>query len=83
MSIKPLHLIAARLRFLPKAKEEVGRRQVTGGVCAGHGTERARCKSSCQVLAEPKARRRARASTVRWGSEEAQSKDAGRRTETG
>ena len=52
-------------------------------VCARHGTERARCKSSCQVFAEPKARRRARASTVRWGLEEAQSKRAGRRTGTG
>ncbi len=52
-------------------------------VCARHGTERARCKSSCQVFAEPKARRRARASTVRWGLEEAQSTRAGRRTGTG
>jgi len=31
-------------------------------VCAGHGTELARCKSSRQVFAEPKARRMARAS---------------------
>jgi hypothetical protein len=52
-------------------------------VCARHGTERARCKSSCQVFAEPKARSRARASTVRWGPEEAPSKHAGRRTGTG
>jgi hypothetical protein len=52
-------------------------------MCARHGTERARWKSSCQVIAEPKARRRARASTVRWGLEEAQSKRAGRRTGTG
>jgi hypothetical protein len=59
------------------------RRRVSFGVCARHGTERARCKSSCQVFAEPKARRRARASTVRWGLEEAQSKRAGRRTGTG
>ena len=28
-------------------------------VCAGHGTELVRCKSSHQVFAEPKARRRA------------------------
>jgi len=53
------------------------------GVCARRGTERARCKSSCQVFAEPKARKRARASTARWGLEEAQSKRAGRRTGTG
>src|SRR5215475_6183715 len=33
------------------------------GVCAGHGTELARCKSSRQVFAQPKARRRARASS--------------------
>ena len=33
------------------------------GVCAGHGTELERCKSSCQVISEPKARRRARASS--------------------
>jgi hypothetical protein len=52
-------------------------------VCARHGTERARCESSCQVFAEPKARSRARASTVRWGLEEAQSTRAGRRTGTG
>jgi hypothetical protein len=52
-------------------------------VCARHGTERARCKSSCQVFAEPKARRRARASTARWGLEEAPSTRAGRRTGTG
>ena len=52
-------------------------------VCARHGTERARCKASCQVVAEPKARRRAQASTVRWGLEEAQSTRAGRRTGTG
>ena len=32
-------------------------------VCAGHGTELARWKSSRQVFAEPKARRRARASS--------------------
>jgi hypothetical protein len=32
------------------------------GVCAGHGTELVRCKSSQQVFAEPKIRRRARAS---------------------
>jgi hypothetical protein len=32
------------------------------GVCAGHGTELARCKSSRQVFAQPKARKRARAS---------------------
>ena len=31
-------------------------------VCARHGTELKRWKSSCQVFAEPKARRRARAS---------------------
>jgi hypothetical protein len=31
-------------------------------VCAGHGTELTRCKASCQGCAEPKARRRARAS---------------------
>jgi hypothetical protein len=49
------------------------------GVCARHGTEQARCKSSCQVIAEPKARSRARASIVRWGLEEAPSKRAGRR----
>lgn len=35
------------------------------GVCAGHGTKLWRCKSSCQVFAEPKARRRARA--LSWG----------------
>jgi len=35
------------------------------------------------VIAEPKARRRARASTARWGLEEAQAKRAGRRTGTG
>jgi hypothetical protein len=52
-------------------------------VCARHGRERARCKSSCQVFAEPKARSRARASTVRRGLEEAPSKCAGRRTGTG
>jgi hypothetical protein len=52
-------------------------------VCARHGTERARGKSSCQVIAEPKARRRAKASTTRWGLKEAQSKRAGRRTGTG
>jgi hypothetical protein len=51
-------------------------------VCARQGTARARCKSSCQVFAEPKARSRARASTVRWGLEEAQSTRAGRRTLT-
>jgi hypothetical protein len=32
------------------------------GVCAGHGTELTGCKSPCQVFAQPKARRRARAS---------------------
>ena len=32
-------------------------------MCAGHGTELARCKSSHQVFAEPKVRRRARASS--------------------
>jgi hypothetical protein len=32
-------------------------------VCAGHGTELVRWKSSHQVLAEPKVRRRARASS--------------------
>jgi hypothetical protein len=32
-------------------------------VCAGHGTELARWKSSRQVFAEPKARKRARASS--------------------
>jgi len=32
-------------------------------VCARHGTDRAGCKSPCQVIAEPKARRRARASS--------------------
>ena len=52
-------------------------------VCARHGPERARCKSACQVIAAPKARSRARASTARWGLEEAQSKRAGRRTGTG
>jgi hypothetical protein len=52
-------------------------------VCARHGTERARCKSSCQVFAAPKARSRTRAPTVRWGLEEAHSKRAGRRTGTG
>jgi hypothetical protein len=52
-------------------------------VCARQGTARARGKSSCQGLAEPKARSRARASTVRWGLEEAPSKHAGRRTGTG
>ena len=31
------------------------------GVCAGHGTELTGRKSPCQVFAEPKARRRARA----------------------
>jgi hypothetical protein len=45
--------------------EAVGARHMLSG-CARHGTERARCKSSCQVFAEPKARIRARASTVRW-----------------
>ena len=34
-----------------------------GDVCARHGTERAGWKSPCQVFAEPKARRRARASS--------------------
>jgi hypothetical protein len=52
-------------------------------VCARHGTERARCQSSCQVFAEPKARSGARASTVRWGLEEAHSTRAGRRPGTG
>jgi len=33
-----------------------------GGVCAGHGSDPVRCKSSRQVIAEPKARSRARAS---------------------
>ncbi len=32
-------------------------------VCAGHGTKLERCKSSYQVYAEPKVRRRARASS--------------------
>ena len=57
--------------------------RLTASVCARHGTERARCKSSCQVIAEPKARKRARAPTTRWGLEEAQCKRAGRRTGTG
>ena len=34
---------------------------VMRSVCAGHGTGLAGCKSPRQVLAEPKARRRARA----------------------
>src|SRR5688572_30173822 len=32
-------------------------------VCAGHGALLSRCESDCQVFAEPKARRRARASS--------------------
>jgi len=32
-------------------------------VCAGHGMKLERCKSSYQVLAEPKVRRRARATS--------------------
>jgi hypothetical protein len=56
---------------------------VSADVCARHGTARARWKSSCQVIAEPKARRRARASTVRWGAKEAPSTRAGRRPGTG
>jgi hypothetical protein len=36
--------------------------RLTAGVCAGHGTELTGCKSPCQVFAQPKARRRARAS---------------------
>jgi hypothetical protein len=68
--------------FEPTARPLASRR-LNSVVCARHGTERARCKSSRQVFAEPKARRRARAPTARWGLEEAQSKRAGRRTGTG
>src|SRR5262245_4791800 len=56
---------------------------LTGSVCARHGTELTGWKSPCQVSAEPKARRRARAFIARWRLEEAQSKRAGRRTGTG
>ena len=58
-------------------------RQLKPSMCAQHGTERARCKSSRQVFAEPKARSRARASTARWGLEDAPSTRAGLRTGTG
>jgi hypothetical protein len=44
---------ALRARFPPRLKP---------GVCAGHGTELTGCKSPCQVVAEPQARRRTRAS---------------------
>jgi hypothetical protein len=59
------------------------RAQLNATVCARHGTARARCTSSGQGFAEPKARSRARASTARWGLEEAQATRAGRRTGTG
>src|SRR5882724_964012 len=52
-------------------------------VCARHGTARARGTAAHQVIAQPKTRSRARASTARWDSEEAQSTRAGRRTGTG
>jgi hypothetical protein len=39
-------------------------------VCAKHDTARARWKASGQVMADPKARKRARASAVRRGLEE-------------
>jgi hypothetical protein len=39
------------------------RRRLIGNGCARHGTDRAGWESPCQVIAEPKARRRARASS--------------------
>jgi hypothetical protein len=59
------------------------RARLNATVCARHGTARARCTSSGQGFAEPKARSRARASTARWGLEEAPSPGEGRRTGTG
>ncbi len=67
---------------LPVAADELCS-PLNQSACARHGTDRAGWKSPCQVIAEPKARRRARASSRGEVWRKPNPKCAGRRTGTG